>query len=124
MGPMVPHVARANADGGNLPEGVRCLTVASKGIQGKTSAMAAISYAICAGPTTGVVDLDGDGITTSSAALNVPGADRLILEGVNHMPTDGSLMGKLVTPDASKDRPWYGSESSIDEWLPWLQGLT
>ena len=67
-----------------------------------------------------VVELDGDGITTSASALNVPGADQLVLDGVKHMPH--GLMGHLVTPEASRERPWYGSESTLDEWLPWLQG--
>ncbi|EOD31907.1 hypothetical protein EMIHUDRAFT_45403, partial [Emiliania huxleyi CCMP1516] len=86
LGPMAPHVARANDDGGALPVGVRCLTVASKGIRGKVSAMARASYHICAGPWANVAELDGDGITTADAALSVGGADKLVLEGVNHMP--------------------------------------
>lgn len=119
MGPMAPHVKQAS-EAGALPAGVRCLAVASKGVLGKASALAAMSYHICAGPFADVVELDGDGITNVQAALQVPGADQLVLDRINHMPD--SLMGKLVTPESAQERPWYGSESTLDEWLPWLQG--
>ena len=82
--------------------------------------MAAVGYSICAGLGVDVGSLDGDGITSVDAALHVPGADRLVLDNVNHMPH--SMLGDLLTPETARAQPWYGSEATLDEWLPWLQG--
>jgi len=116
-GPTVGHVRRANEDGGALPDGVDCLTVASIGTKGDASAFARMSYHICEG-FKDVTGFDGDGVTTVDSALGVPGADRIVLDGVTHMPP--SQLGDAVSPDANRDMPWYGSESQIDTWLPWL----
>ena len=99
---MAPHVARANDDRCPLPHR-RLEGHPWKGVGNGTDAPR-MTYHICAGPWANVAELDGDGITAADAALSVGGADKLVLEGVNHMPR--SLIGHLVTPKGSKEHPW------------------
>jgi hypothetical protein len=62
--------------------------------------LAGVSYRA----TSGRPDCDGDGVTPEDAAW-LPGAARVLLPGVAHLP------GR---------RPWYGSEGVVGLWAPWL----
>ena len=63
------------------------------------------SYAICVGRG----DVDGDGVTPVSCALELPGAQQVLLAGAKHVPTGGADGGG-----------WYGSDGYLAQWQKWL----
>ncbi|GMH36031.1 hypothetical protein BSKO_03899 [Bryopsis sp. KO-2023] len=64
------------------------------------------SYELCAESG----DVWGDGVIPVESALNLDGAETLLLEDVWHLPGD-----------AKDGRVWYGSEEVIDSWVKYLE---
>jgi len=85
---------------------VRYICVAGKSVFGKRKwfgpSFAYQSYQL----TCGNGDCWGDGITPIAAA-HLEGAENITLDNVNHSPKPGQL--------------WYGSESVLESWVPFLQ---
>ena len=79
------HLAWLNRE--PLPPGVRGLAVGGRGLKGDASgALTKGSYSFCQPDGSGGELLDGDGITTIDSALDIPGAETLVLDDVTHLP--------------------------------------
>lgn len=128
-----PHLAGAGvpfysvewANREQIPSSVRCLAIGSRGTPGNSSGSLTLgAYSFCTPEGTGGEALDGDGLTTLESAIAVPGAEQMVLDGVTHYPWTSAPFADQLAPDLAKayraGKPWYGSESILDKWLPWL----
>ena len=127
VGSGVPFVQIKWANAEPFPAGLRCLTVAGSGTPGSGSgALTEGAYSFCTPDGTGSGLLDGDGITPTFSALELPGADSMVLPGVTHYPFSCAPFADLVAPELTASyrggKPWYGTagEAALDRWLPWL----
>ena len=98
------------------------LAVAGKGAVGAEAGdFTRNSYAFCGvdAPTLG--ECDGDGVTPLSAALDLDGAEQLILDGITtHAPEYPPLVAPELAQSRREGVPWYGDEERLRHWLPWL----
>eukprot|EP00965_Chrysotila_dentata_P134874 4460978-Pleurochrysis_carterae.AAC.1 len=107
-----------------LPQ-VRVLAIGATGSPGNSSGSLTLgSYSFCTVDGKGGELLDGDGMTTTEASVSLDGAETLVLDSVTHYPWTAAPLADLVAPELTRayraGKPWYGSESVIDTWLPWL----
>ena len=90
------------------PEGVRVLAVGATGTSSDEALAGA--YAFCDPSGRGGEGLEGDGVTTSESALDLPGAEKLLLEGVTHYPWTAAPFADLIAPSLTKayrgGKPW------------------
>lgn len=126
MGVPFVHVKWANAE--PIPPGLRVLAVGGSATPGTGSgALTEGSYSFCTANGTGGAALDGDGITPTFSAIDLPGAESMVLPGVTHYPfTAAGVLGDVFAPELTEayrqGKPWYGSDSdaALQRWLPWL----
>eukprot|EP00803_Ostreobium_quekettii_P010058 evm.model.scf_603.9 EVM.evm.TU.scf_603.9 scf_603:59647-60153(+) len=97
---------------GCFEDGVKYVCVAGTAVRGKVWGgllrdFAYQSYELCLPGQGGEI---GDGVTPVEAALALEGAERVVLDGVWHQPSD-----------AHGGRLWYGSEEVVGEWEGFLR---
>jgi hypothetical protein len=116
-GPAFRGVAWARRE----PVPVRALAVGADGTPGGSSgAFTKNAYAFCTQDGDGA-KLDGDGVTPISSALDLDGAERLVIPGACHF--DFARLGLIVPELAAacrEGKQWYGSDSVVADWAPWL----
>ncbi|CAL1172243.1 unnamed protein product [Cladocopium goreaui] len=106
--------------GKDLPPNVRCLCVGSKGnVISEASDMTRGAYEFC-GATPGDEAVDGDGMTPLFSAIAFEAADKLVLENVSHAPVYPAFGPSAELAKERRTKPWYGSPSVLQQWLPWL----
>lgn len=106
------------------PPNVRCLAVGATGTPGDCSGKLTLNaYSFCVDGGDGSV-LDGDGVTPTFSAIALPQAKTLVLKGVTHFPWADVFGGPQFAPELAeeyrKGKPWYGSDSVVEQWAPWL----
>ena len=121
-GPAFRGVAWANLEP-PLPT-VRSLAVGATGTPGDRSGkLTRNAYSFCIDGGDGSV-LDGDGVTPTFSATSLPGAETLVLDGVTHFPWSDVAGGAIVAPVLAREhaegKPWYGSESALEQWAGWI----
>ncbi len=111
-----------------LPENVRGLAVAGKGLLGDSSGQfTQNAYEFCLGGDG--TTYDGDGVTPVQSSLAMEGmnCEKMVLEGtVTHFPWSDVFGGDIFAPDLAKlhkeqKMPWYGSNEALDQWADWLK---
>ncbi|XRB18163.1 GPI inositol-deacylase [Pseudoscourfieldia marina] len=118
-------------DTSDLERRVRMLAVGSAGYGGGDwGDFTRNSYAFCVGEE-GESDeatraraelLCGDGVTPLSSALDLPGAEQLILDdAISHAPGYPSFVSPELAADFNARQTWYGSDAVLDQWLAWLK---
>jgi pimeloyl-ACP methyl ester carboxylesterase len=108
----------------SLP-GIRQLAVGGTGFMGgEWGALTQGSYSFCCDQGSDGSAYDGDGVTPIHSSLGWKGAERLVVDGSTHFCWSDVFGGNLVAPELTKDhaagRPWYGSDSVLDQWVGWL----
>jgi hypothetical protein len=98
------------------------LTVAGQGAVGAAAGdFTRNSYMFCGVDAEEMGRSDGDGVTPLSAALDLEGAEQLVLDGLT---THAPEYPELIAPELARSRRegvlWYGDEKRIRDWLPWL----
>lgn len=106
---------------GGQPASVRCLAVGSKGIVGgESSDFTKNAYKFCGGEAP---ETDGDGVTPLFSALDLPGAEKLALQGLTHASEYPPLGPTAeLSEKRSSGQPWYGDAAPLEMWLAWLKG--
>jgi hypothetical protein len=94
--------------------------VAGKGAVGADAgAFTRNSYEFCG--VEAADESDGDGVTPLSAALDLEGAEQLVLDGLTtHAPAYPSLLAPQLAESRRQGARWYGDEERVCMWAPWL----
>lgn len=106
----------------DLARRVRMLAVGGTGYLGSEwGTFTRNSYAFCVpGGAEEAELLSGDGVTPLRSALDLPGAETLVIEDVSHAPGYPSVAAPELSRDYEERRRWYGSPDALDQWLGWL----
>ena len=111
------NVAWANREAAPVP----ALAVAGGGFGGATAeSFTTDSYAFCGAPD--AETCDGDGVTPVASALDLPGAETLLLDGATlHAPQFPRwLAPQLHDAGVAGGTPWFGDDARLDAWAPFL----
>ena len=104
---------------------VRGLAIGGSGTRGDSNSVSSGAYAFCCEDGRSGDDLDGDGLTTLESAIGLPGVETMIFDGVTHYPWSKAPFADKLVPELeaaySGGQPWYGTESIVGKWLPWLK---
>lgn len=125
-GPAFVGVEWCNQEDPTIQPTIRKLAVGGTGfLGGDWGALTQGSYAFCCEQGTDIGSVDGDGITPIQSALAWKGAEQLVVDGVTHFCWTEVAGSNIVAPELTKDqrennRPWYGSDSVLDQWASWL----
>ena len=106
--------------------GVPTLTVGGTGYLGdQYGGLTQGAYKFCCPDGTDGTTYDGDGVTPIFSSTGLIGAEKLQIEDVNHFNWSDIFGGDFASPELSaaykQGRPWYGSRSVVDQWIPFIE---
>jgi hypothetical protein len=122
--PSVPFESIEWCNRGPIPP-CRQLAVGGRGFLGSEWGMFTRgSYQFCCPNLSDGSCYDGDGVTPIDSAIDLEGAEQMTLDGVTHLCWTDVGGSNWVAPELTQayrqGRPWYGSDSVIDQWAKWL----